>query len=164
MIHHVSISAREPKHVADVLAEVMDGRCYPFLGPIPNSWMAVSGDAVGTIIEVYPADVTLQPGTQDNEQVAAIRQQPRLPTVPFHFMLSVCTDLGTIERIGKREGWRTKLYGRGVPGQKPMFHVVEFWIENTIMLELAPYEMMDAYIDLMQIPTLEKMFDRKQAA
>jgi hypothetical protein len=30
MIHHISISAREPQHVAEVLAELMGGRCYPF--------------------------------------------------------------------------------------------------------------------------------------
>jgi hypothetical protein len=27
MIHHISISARDPKHVAEVLAELMNGRC-----------------------------------------------------------------------------------------------------------------------------------------
>jgi hypothetical protein len=29
MIHHVSIPAREPQHVAEVLAELMGGKCYP---------------------------------------------------------------------------------------------------------------------------------------
>jgi hypothetical protein len=29
MIHHVSIPAREPRHVAEVLAELMGGRCDP---------------------------------------------------------------------------------------------------------------------------------------
>jgi hypothetical protein len=27
MIHHVSILAREPQHVAEVLAELMNGKC-----------------------------------------------------------------------------------------------------------------------------------------
>ena len=30
MIHHVSIPAREPRHVAEVLAELMNGKCLPF--------------------------------------------------------------------------------------------------------------------------------------
>ena len=39
MIHHVSISARDPKHVADVLAELMKGRAYPFPGGVATrSW------------------------------------------------------------------------------------------------------------------------------
>ena len=164
MIHHVSIAAQNPQHVAEVLAELMDGRAYKFLGPIPDSWMAVSGDAVGTMIEVYPADVTLQPGRSDDEQVVALRHQPAPQSVPFHFLLSVRADLGTIERIGKREGWRTKLYGRGIPGETPLFHVVEFWIENSLMLEVAPKDMMDAYMDLIQIPVLDGFFDDRKAA
>src|SRR4051812_15576468 len=68
MIHHVSFSARNPKHVAEVLAELMCGRAYPFLGPIPDSWMAVSGDECGTMIEVFPEDITLEPGRTDEQQ------------------------------------------------------------------------------------------------
>ena len=52
MIHHVSISAHDPKHVAEVLAELMGGRAYPFPGGIARSFMAVSEDGHGTLIEV----------------------------------------------------------------------------------------------------------------
>jgi len=41
MIRHVSIPARDPRHVATVLAEVMQGRVYPFPGPVPGAFMAV---------------------------------------------------------------------------------------------------------------------------
>jgi hypothetical protein len=50
--------ARDPRHVAGVLAELMDGRCYPF-GPLEGAFMAASGDAHGTMIEVYPERATL---------------------------------------------------------------------------------------------------------
>ena len=43
MIHHVSIAAREPQRVAEVLAELMNGKCFPF-GPLEGAFMAVSGD------------------------------------------------------------------------------------------------------------------------
>ncbi len=43
MIHHVSIPARDPQHVAEVLAELMGGQCYPF-GPLEGAFMAASGD------------------------------------------------------------------------------------------------------------------------
>ena len=39
MIHHVSIPAREPQHVAEVLAELMGGKCYPF-GPLEGAFSA----------------------------------------------------------------------------------------------------------------------------
>lgn len=55
-----------------------------------------------------------------------------------------------IERIGAREGWRTKFFGRGAPGQKPAFHVIEFWIENRVMLELATPSMAAEYLGVMR--------------
>jgi hypothetical protein len=45
MIHHVSIPAREPRRVAEVLAELMGGSCHPF-GPLEGAFFVVmSGDA-----------------------------------------------------------------------------------------------------------------------
>ena len=41
MIHHVSIPAREPQRVAEVLAELMGGKCFPF-GPLEGAFMAAS--------------------------------------------------------------------------------------------------------------------------
>ena len=143
MIHHVSIAARNPKHVADVLAELMGGRNYPFPGGVPNAFIAVSGDKHGTAVEVYPQDTTLRPDGHD-----AVRFAPGAADddyVPFHLLLSVPSDQATIERIGAREGWTTRLCGRGAPGQKPLFHVIEFWLENRVMLELAPQDMIGAY-------------------
>ncbi len=58
MIHHVSNPAREPARVAQVLAELMRGKCFPF-GPLEGAYMAASGDAHGTMIEVYPEQATL---------------------------------------------------------------------------------------------------------
>src|SRR5579883_2863874 len=58
VIHHVSIPARGPQHVAGVLAELMKGACVPF-GPLEGAYMAASGDAHGSMIEVYPDKATL---------------------------------------------------------------------------------------------------------
>jgi hypothetical protein len=126
MIHHVSISARDPKHVADVLAELMHGRAYPFPGGVADSFMAVSGDEHGSMIEVYPENVTLQPGTGESQVCAAHDANPGYG--PFHLLLSVPGDRASVERIGEREGWRTHHFGRGAPGQPPAFHVIEFWV------------------------------------
>lgn len=30
MIHHISISVKNPQHVAEVLAEVLNGQAFPF--------------------------------------------------------------------------------------------------------------------------------------
>jgi len=163
MIHHVSISARDPKHVAAVLAEVMNGKSYPFPGGVADSFMAVSGDDSGTLIEVYPEHVTLVPGVGDEQQARAGHTAAPGP-VPFHLLLSVPVDRATVERIGARAGWRTKYFGRGAPGQKPFFHVIEFWVENRIMIEVATPEMVSEYTDMIRFDRLDAMFGSRAAA
>ena len=66
MIHHVSIPAREPRHVTEVLAELMGGKCHPF-GPLEGAFMATSGDAHGTMIVVYPERATLDIPASDDQ-------------------------------------------------------------------------------------------------
>lgn len=162
MIHHVSISARDPKHVAEVLAELMNGRAYPFPGGVAKSFMAVSGDDSGTLIEVYPEDVTLVPGTSDEQQCRSGHvTEPGY--VPFHLLLSVPIDRTKVEQIGEREGWRTKFFGRGAPGQKPFFHVIEFWVENRIMIEVATPDMVAEYTQTIRFERLDAMYGRAAA-
>ena len=163
MIHHLSISAREPKHVAGVLAELMNGRCYPFPGGVADSFMAVSGDQHGSMIEVYPETVTLHPGTGDDQQCRA-EYQATAAYVPFHLLLSVPVDRATVERIGEREGWRTRYFGRGAPGQPPVFHVIEFWIENRLMVEVATPDMLAEYTRMIRYESLDAQFGGRAAA
>jgi hypothetical protein len=163
MIHHVSIPARDPKHVADVLAELMKGRAYPFPGNIADSFMAVSGDPHGTMVEVYPETLALEKGTGDDEQVHAAKVMPAA-AYPFHVLLSVPLDREAVQRIGDREGWRTRVFGRGAPGKPPVFHIFEFWIENRFMLEVATPDMLQAYAETIQPARLDAMFAARAAA
>jgi hypothetical protein len=101
MIHHVSIPAREPQHVAEVLAELMGGKCYPF-GPLEGAFMAASGDAHGTMIEVYPERATLDIPKNDDQVVFGDNASPP-ETWPFHVLLSVPLQPEQIEAIGARE-------------------------------------------------------------
>ena len=143
MIHHVSIPAREPQHVAEVLAELMGGRCVPF-GPLEGAYMALSGDKHGSMIEVYPDRATLDIPANDDQVVFGDNAAPP-KTWPFHVLLSVPLEREEIERIGAREGWRAKTFGRGMQGEKPFFHVVEFWVENRLMIEVVSPPMAREY-------------------
>jgi hypothetical protein len=143
MIHHVSIPARDPEHVATVLAEVMGGRCVPF-GPLDGAFMATGSD--GSMIEVYPETATLDIPANDDQVVFGENQAPPR-TWPFHLFLSVPLGREEVERIGAREGWRAKTFGRGRLGHKPFFHVIEFWLENRLMIEVAPPDMAREYED-----------------
>ena len=146
MIHHVSIPARNPQHVAEVLAEIMGGKCVPF-GPLEGAFMALGAD--GGMIEVYPDKATLDIPANDDQVVFGENQAPP-QTWPFHIFLSVPLDREAVELIGTREGWRTKTFGRGMKGHKPFFHVIEFWLENRLMIEVAPPDMTEEYLSLLQ--------------
>lgn len=152
MIHHISIPARDPKHVAAVLAELMSGRAYPFPGAIPDSHMAVAGDLRGTLIEVYPEDMTLEP-----EGTPRRKPEQRLQRGPFHALLSTPLSREDIEGIGNREKWTTRFCGRGPQGQAPLFHLVEVWIEDHFLLEVVPQSMIGDYERLIQFEVIDKM-------
>ena len=155
MIHHVSIPARDPARVSAVLAELMGGKSYPFPGGFRDSFMAVSGDARGTAIEVYPTGLHLVP--DGDGQVRVQETEPKPGYSAFHLLLSVDADQATIERIGAREGWLTRLCGRAAPGGPVLFQVIEFWLENELMLEVAPKSMIGAYEKLIQLDVMDSM-------
>jgi hypothetical protein len=157
MIHHVSIPAREPHHVAEVLAELMGGKCHPF-GPLEGAFMATSGDEHGTMIEVYPERATLDIPASDDQVVFGENKAPP-NTWPFHVLLSVPLEPNEIERIGGREGWRVKTFGRGMQGQEPFFHVIEFWLENRLMIEVVSPAMAREYQDFLKNAQLSVMND-----
>ncbi len=157
MIHHVSIPARDPRAAAEALAELIAGRCYPFPGPVPGAFMAVSGDAHGSMIEVYPENAVFRPGQGEAEVIAATGAP--LGEHAFHLLLSVPVDEATVQRVGARMGWRTQRCGRGEQAAgKPLFEVIELWVDNRLMIEVATPEMVPAYASLMQFDKLDGFF------
>jgi hypothetical protein len=156
MIHHVSIPARDPSRVAAVLAELMGGRDYPFPGPLPGARMAVSGDSHGTMIEVYPDTAVMAPGAADSPVAYGAAEAPLL--VGFHALISVPHDREGIERIGNAAGWRTRWFARAAPGKPPVFHVMEFWVENRILLEVVPADMIGGYERYMQLDRMDAIY------
>lgn len=143
MIHHVSIPARDPEHVALVLAELFGGYAGPFIGPIPGGWVVYEEDGLGSGIEVYSERTLLVPGEGDTMCMTRLGDAPQ--SVAFHALISVKADRATIERIGAREGWRTRHFWRGPPGAR-LFELYEFWVENRVMLELVTEDMLPAYV------------------
>lgn len=156
MIHHFSIPAHDPARVAQVLADLLGGRAYRFPGPLPGAAMAVSGDRHGTMIEIYPETAVMAPG--EGEAPVAYRNAPadRSPA-GFHVLLSVPHDRAAIERIGAAAGWRTRFFSRAAPGLPPVFHVVEVWVENRLLLEVVPADMIEVYESYMQIGRMDAL-------
>ena len=162
MIHHVSLPAANPRHVAQVLGELLGGHAGPFVGPIPGAWAAYAEDAHGTGVEVYPERTRLVPGKGDDEQGQAVLGDAPA-AVAFHALLSVAVDRQRIEAIGAREGWRTRHFWRGPPGL-PLFELYEFWVENRVMLELATPDMLPAYVRITSAAAQRQLLANKQSA
>src|SRR6516225_8924455 len=82
MIHHLSIAAHDPKHVAGVLAELMGGVAVPF-PPNPGSFFALQLDQHGSGVEVHPAGIELRPGGDNGAGFA--RKPEAQGFSPTHF-------------------------------------------------------------------------------
>src|SRR6478672_11247211 len=90
MIHHLSIAAGDPQHVAGVLAELMGGTAVPF-PPHPGSFFAIQLDEHGSGVEVYPAGTELHPGGSEGGGFVKNPDGDR-PYQSTHFALSVPTE------------------------------------------------------------------------
>ncbi|MEB3177972.1 MAG: hypothetical protein VKL59_02860 [Nostocaceae cyanobacterium] len=150
MIHHISIPAIEPQHVAEILAKLWNGKAAPF----PNhsgSFIAIAGDEHGTIIEVYPLGTELVPGTGEEE----VKFHQSILPQPFnaiHAALSVPLNQAQIEEIAAQEGWRMVLCNRGP------FEIIEFWLENRLLIELLTPELLPQYLGFMHPQNLQQFF------
>ena len=159
MIHHVSISVRDPEHVARVLAELLGGYCGPFIGPFPGAWVVYQEDQLGSGIEVYRLETELVPGSADDEQgFARLGSPPGLSS--FHALVSTKVDRATIERIGAREGWRTRHFWRGPPGVQ-LFELYEVWIDNRVLFELVTEDMLPAYVKIANGPAQRALLAKR---
>jgi hypothetical protein len=140
MIFHASIPADDPERVARVLGELLGGGYSPFhVGR--QSFMSRGGkdDEHGTAIEVYPRDEIMVPGAGESDmvQMANVQNPPRYGA--FHLAVGTRLSKDQIIAIGKREGWRAVHCSRGP------FEVVEFWLENSLMIEFLDANMQAQY-------------------
>lgn len=150
MIYHISIAANQPLRVAQVLAELWQGQVTPF----PNhagSYVVLTFDPHGTLIEVLPRGTELTPGT--GKEGAQFSQNPYSSSYgAVHAAISVPTSEAQIMAIAAREGWRAVRCNRA-----EYFEVIEFWVENQLLLELLPSTLAAQYLSFMQPQTLQQV-------
>ena len=139
MIHHLSMAAKNPEHVAKVLTELMGGYYRPF--PLyPGSYMAFQLDDNGTQFEIYPAGTEIQ---QSWKGPGLTPTTPREPAYgPTHFALSVQRSEEEVLAIMAREDWLCRRNDRAE------FPVIEIWIENAMMFEILTPEFVRKYLEV----------------
>jgi hypothetical protein len=155
MIHHISIAAHNPLHVSQVLAELLQGQSVPFPG-YPDSYVALALDAPGTMIEVHPYGTALYPGNKANEASHLLPNPVFSHYTANHTAISVPVNTDQIQAIADREDWRMVQCRRG----DDYFDVIEFWIENQLLIELLPPEIIERYLTFMEPRSLQEMARR----
>ncbi|MFC3069840.1 hypothetical protein [Phenylobacterium soli] len=161
MIHHVSIPAKDPQTVAKVLSELTGWAARPFMGPVPGAIMLLAEDGQGTAIEIYPDGTIIQPG--EGEVQGHMTRTESQAYFPFHFLMTLDIDPAHVKAVAERAGWRCLQCWRGPPG-KPQFELIEFWIENRLMAEIATPAMAQDYIRLANAAGHDKLMAELRAA
>jgi len=143
MIFHLSIDARDPQHVAGVIAELFgNGKAVPFPPVAKGSWVALALDERNTTVEVYPRGTVLHPVEGDADGVGL--PDPARGTdfgVATHFAMATPLSQDQVLAIAQREGWLAKYRKRG-----GFFGVIEMWIEGDRMVEVLTAEMQAEYL------------------
>lgn len=137
MILHISIPAKNPQNVADVLAELCQGVVKPF-PPLENSYMVYANDEHASGFEVYPQTIECQPGESEVEESRFVENKKTSPYSAVHCAMTTQLSKTEIEAIAKREGWRY-LYVR----RQDLFALYELWLENQFLLEVIVAEDLD---------------------
>ena len=153
MIHHISLAVNDPLHVAKVVAELWQGRVIPFPDH-PGSYFVISLDRYGTAIAFMPRGTVLKPGSS-SESVRFSNPNPDATGyTATHVNIAVPISEAQIYEIADREGWRAVRCKHG-----DLFELIEFWVENEILLELLPPTLMEQYRITVQPENLQAMFE-----
>lgn len=152
MIHHISIAAKDPQHVAGVIAELWQTRALPF-PPVAGAYIVIADDGRGTAIEVVPLGAELVPGEADEPALTSVNGNGSLYTAT-HAALSVPSSRERVSDIAKREGWQSGTFVRG-----GVFEVIEFWVEGRLLLELLAPDMAQRYLDVMTTSNYAAMLE-----
>jgi len=150
MLFHLSISAHDPRRVANVIAEIWGGEAAVFPPVMEGSWVAMAGDDRGTILEVYPIDTVLVEGEGGADAYG--KRTGLIANTPTHCATATNLDMDAVIAIAKREGWTAKYCKRG-----GKFGVIELWIEGRQMIEVLTPEMQREYLDSMTIDNWKRM-------
>lgn len=140
MIFHASIAAKSPVHVANVIATLWGGVAMPF-PPHANSFIAFAGDERNSAIEVYPLGHELVPADGEAKATKSWNETASGRT-STHLAIASPLSEAEIKSLAAREGWTAKTLNC-----KGIYRVIEFWLENTVLIEVLTQDMQREYLD-----------------
>lgn len=156
MLFHMSIAAENPRHVASVVAELWGGEAFRFPPVSDDGWIAISPDARGTALEVYPLSTVLREAGGDADAYGEMSGRDRFTAT--HAALATGLDAESVLAIARREGWPAKYRKRG-----GLFGVIEMWIEGRQMVEVLTPQMQAEYLASMPLARWKAMLAARAA-
>lgn len=89
---------------------------------------------------------------EDDRSIQFQHQNTSNQFIATHAAISIPLNQSQIESIAKREQWRCLRCSRGY------FDVIEFWVENAVLLELATPELAQQYTTALAPEKLAEYF------
>ena len=145
MIFHLSIDADDPPRVAAAIARLWRGEVMAFPPVAEGSLIVMAGDHRNSAVEIYPRGTELHPADGDADAVSRIADLPRRHGA-VHFAIATPLAAEEVFALAAAEGWVAKHRKRG-----GMFGVIEFWVENCLMIEVLTPEMQAEYLKTMTV-------------
>jgi hypothetical protein len=145
MIFHISIDADDPARVASAIARLWRGEVMAFPPVAEGSLIVMAGDHRNSAVEIYPRGTELYPADGDADAVSRRADPPRRHGA-VHFAIATPLSAEEVFALAAEEGWTAKYRKRG-----GMFGVIEFWVENCLMIEVLTAEMQAEYLKTMTV-------------
>lgn len=147
MIQHVSITADKPRETAETFAALLGGRAVP-IGPADGAWSAFGPELVGSIVEVLPRGSEFH---RAGNHVETRRGEP-VRHSGFHVMIeSPLSEEEVLDLAGKRGAEAC----RSTHGP---FELLEFWIDDCLLVEVLPPSLARAYRQILQSGELRERY------
>ncbi|HYD37205.1 MAG TPA: hypothetical protein VEA60_06300 [Allosphingosinicella sp.] len=135
MILHASIVADRPREAAQMLASLLGGIALP-LGPGDGTWSAIGPDPIGNMISVLRRGSEFRPVPGDHVQTtigAAVRHSG------FHLLIETpLSETEVLQLAAKSQCLAHR-------AQHGAFQVIEFWIDDCLLIEVVTPELGRAY-------------------
>jgi hypothetical protein len=147
MILHASLTVAAPRPAAEALALLMGGEAHPY-PEFGEAWLAMAGDAHGTLVEL------LERGTEFHYapgRAVEHRRGPDARQSGCHILIETPHDETRVLAIAEQYRCRAHRTRHG-----PL-DIIEFWIEDRVLVEVATPSMATAYRRLATLATVRTM-------
>lgn len=153
MILHSSFAVDAPQSAAETLALLLGGEAFPFPELSDGAWIAMSGDAHGTLVEF------LERGTEFHYvpgRAVAYGVGEKTRESACHVLIETTLDEDRVLSLAAERGCRAHRARHG-----PL-DVIEFWLEGCLLIEVATPQMAAAYRAMATLENVRSMITPRQ--